>query len=119
MKCVILVAAAAAALSAQQAPTQQPVAGAPGQTHEMSGDDIRGYSDTPQLPNQKWKVHDMERPRPVKVTPGPYVNEVPPADAICSMAGTSRSGCKLCAGAGRKSRNGKSRTAISRSFRVQ
>ncbi len=26
------------------------------------GDDKRGYTDTPQLPNQKWKVHDMARP---------------------------------------------------------
>jgi hypothetical protein len=84
---MILVAAAAAVLSAQQAPTQQPAAGAQGQTHEMAGDDIRGYSDTPQLPNQKWKVHDMERPRPPKVTPGPYINGAPPADAIVLFDG--------------------------------
>jgi hypothetical protein len=87
MRCVIFVAAATALLSAQQAQTQQPAVGAPGQTHEMAGDDIRGYSDTPQLPNQKWKVHDMERPRPPKVTPGPYLNEAPPADAIILFDG--------------------------------
>ena len=28
------------------------------------GDDQRGYTDTPQLPGQKWKVHDAARPRP-------------------------------------------------------
>ena len=34
----------------------------PGHAMEMAGDDIRGYSDTPQLPNQRWKVHDMGTP---------------------------------------------------------
>ena len=46
-----------------------------------AGDSIRGYNDTPQLPGQKWKVHDMERPRPPKVTPGPVMSAQPPADA--------------------------------------
>lgn len=59
-----------------------------GQQHpELAGDDVRGYSDTPQLPNQKWKVHDMERPRPQKVTPGPYFAEAPPSDAIVLFDG--------------------------------
>jgi len=52
------------------------------------GDDKRGYTDTPQLPNQKWKVHDMARPRPRKVTPGqPLLNEAPPSDAIVLFDG--------------------------------
>jgi len=51
------------------------------------GDDTRGYNDTPQLPNQKWKVHDMERPRAPKVTPAPLVNEGPPSDAIVLFDG--------------------------------
>ena len=52
------------------------------------GDDKRGYTDTPQLPNQKWKVHDMERPRPRKVTPGmPLLNEAAPSDAIVLFDG--------------------------------
>jgi hypothetical protein len=55
--------------------------------HELAGDDIRGYSDTPQIPGQKWKVHDMERPRPAKVTPGPYVMEAPPSDATVLFDG--------------------------------
>src|SRR5205085_1383836 len=52
-----------------------------------AGDDVRGYNDTPQLPGQKWKVHDMDRPRPVKVAPAPYVNKAPPADAIVLFDG--------------------------------
>ena len=52
-----------------------------------AGDDVRGYNDTPQLPGQKWKVHDMTRPRPPVVAPGPYVNEAPPADAIVLFDG--------------------------------
>ena len=27
-----------------------------------AGDDKTGYTDTPQIPNQKWKVHDAARP---------------------------------------------------------
>src|ERR1017187_9778218 len=52
-----------------------------------AGDDVRGYNDTPQLPNQKWKVHDMNRPRARKVTPGAYVEEAPPSDAIVLFNG--------------------------------
>jgi len=52
------------------------------------GDDQRGYTDTPQLPGQKWKVHDAARPRPPKVTPGlPLLNEAPPSDAIVLFNG--------------------------------
>jgi hypothetical protein len=57
------------------------------QQAEHAGDDVRGYSDTPQIPGQKWKVHDMERPRPPKVTPGPYVMAAPPSDAIVLFDG--------------------------------
>ncbi len=31
-----------------------------------------GYSDTPMLPNSKWRVHDIERPQPRVVTPGEF-----------------------------------------------
>ena len=52
------------------------------------GDDKRGYTDTPQIPGQKWKVHDAARPRPPKVTPGqPLLNEAPPSDAIVLFDG--------------------------------
>ena len=34
---------------------------------EDHGDDKRGYTDTPTIPGQKWRVHDAARPRPVKI----------------------------------------------------
>lgn len=52
-----------------------------------AGDDKRGYMDTPQIPGQKWKVHDAARQRPPKVTPGPLVSAPPPADAIVLFDG--------------------------------
>lgn len=45
-----------------------------------------GYSDTPQLPNQKWKVHDIDRPHPRSVTPGARVGD-PPSDAVVLFNG--------------------------------
>ena len=66
---------------------QQPQSAPPKPDHELAGDDIRGYSDTPQIPGQKWKVHDLDRPRPQKVAPAPYVTAAPPADAIILFDG--------------------------------
>ena len=66
---------------------QQPQSAAPKPDHELAGDDVRGYSDTPRIPGQKWKVHDMDRPRPQKVTPGPLFTEAPPSDAIVLFDG--------------------------------
>jgi len=58
------------------------------QQRKEAGDDKTGYTDTPQLPNQPWKVHDATRPRPPKVKPGePLLNEAPPADAIVLFDG--------------------------------
>lgn len=65
----------------------QQAAAPPKPAQEFDGDDIRGYRDTPQIPGQKWKVHDMDRPRPVKVKPGPMVSAPPPADAIVLFDG--------------------------------
>ena len=45
-----------------------------------------GYSDTPILPGQKWRVHDIDRPRPRVVTPGAAVGS-PPSDAIVLFDG--------------------------------
>ena len=45
-----------------------------------------GYTDTPVLPNQKWHVHDSERPHPNKVTPG-AVPGAPSSDAIVLFDG--------------------------------
>lgn len=45
-----------------------------------------GYQDTPQIPGQKWKVHDSERPVPVVVTPGEHYG-APPSDAVVLFDG--------------------------------
>jgi hypothetical protein len=45
-----------------------------------------GYSDTPVIPGQKWKVHDPERPYPREVTVG-ATNAEPPSDAIVLLDG--------------------------------
>lgn len=45
-----------------------------------------GYSDTPVITGQKWKVHDIDRPRPQSVTPGQQLGE-PPSDAIILLDG--------------------------------
>jgi hypothetical protein len=74
MRCLILLAALTA-LRAQQPPAS-------------AGDDVRGYNDTPPITGQKWKVHDMDRPRPVKVSPGaPLSSWAPPSDAIVLFDG--------------------------------
>ena len=52
-----------------------------------AGDDKRGYTDTPQIPDQKWKVHDAARPRPPKVDPGPLASAPAPADAVVLFDG--------------------------------
>src|SRR5436190_13698115 len=58
------------------------------QREKPVGDDKSGYTDTPQLPGQPWKVHDAARKRPPKVTPGePLLNEAPPSDAIVLFNG--------------------------------
>jgi hypothetical protein len=45
-----------------------------------------GYSDTPVIPGQKWRVHDIDRPRPRHVTPGAQYGQ-PPSDAIVLFDG--------------------------------
>jgi hypothetical protein len=45
-----------------------------------------GYRDTPVLPGQKWKVHDIDRPRPRIVTPAAQIGQ-PPSDAIVLFDG--------------------------------
>jgi len=45
-----------------------------------------GYKDTPILPNQKWHVHDPDRPYPPDVTPGAAPG-APPSDAIVLFDG--------------------------------
>lgn len=49
-----------------------------------------GYTDTPYLPGQKWRVHDDARPRPSVVTPGGKFSDMapPPSDATVLFDGT-------------------------------
>jgi hypothetical protein len=78
MKLLALIATAAT-LVAQQAGTPPKPAEA--------GDGVHGYTDTPRLPGQKWRVHDPDRPHPRKVTPGPVVSAPAPSDAIVLFDG--------------------------------
>ncbi len=71
-----LAAAAPAALAAQQA-QQKP---RNWRTAPL------GYSDTPVIPGQAWKVHDIARPRPAVVTPAARAGD-PPSDAIVLFNG--------------------------------
>lgn len=50
-----------------------------------------GFRDTPQIPGQKWKVHDADRPMPPKVRPVRGVFTPPPSDAIVLFNGTDLS----------------------------
>jgi hypothetical protein len=48
-----------------------------------------GYTDTPYLPDGKWRVHDLNRPHPKVITPG--TNGSAPSDAIVLFDGTNLS----------------------------
>lgn len=50
---------------------------------------VTGYTNTPMLPDGKWRVHDGTRPQPVVVTPGPVVDPpvAPPSDAVVLFDG--------------------------------
>jgi hypothetical protein len=51
-----------------------------------------GYTDTPVLPGQRWRVHDLERPQPAEVTPAPPEAPArPPSDAVVLFDGTDLS----------------------------
>ncbi len=49
-----------------------------------------GYTDTPRLPGQSWRVHDADRPHPPIVTPAATAAPAPPpADALVLFDGTN------------------------------
>ncbi len=50
-----------------------------------------GYTDTPLIPGQSWRVHDAERPHPRVVTPGDAASAGPPSDASVLFDGTDLS----------------------------
>lgn len=66
------------------------IAAAIGQTAEHK-DRSLGYDDTPYLPDGKWRVHDVTRPRPRVITPGTESSQErpgrPPSDAIVLFDG--------------------------------
>lgn len=80
MKRRTLLSLAPAALSAAQQKAPQPAKPNNYRTSPI------GYSDTPVLPGQTWKVHDIARPRPIVVTPGPRPGD-PPSDAVVLFSG--------------------------------
>lgn len=49
-----------------------------------------GYRDTPFIPGQKWRVHDVNRPYPHEVAPGRVAGSAP-SDAIVLFDGTDLS----------------------------
>lgn len=53
--------------------------------------DKPGYTDTPLIPGQKWRVHDSERPHPNVVKPGKSFSEnaSAPSDALVLFDGTN------------------------------
>lgn len=55
----------------------------------MSAEEKPGYTDTPLITGQKWRVHDAERPQPRIVTPGATFSHTAPApsDAIVLFDG--------------------------------
>ncbi len=71
--------ALAAGAAAQQTKAKQTKS-----THERGT--ALGYDDTPMLPGQKWRVHDIRRPRPRVVTPGAQCGQ-PPSDAVVLFDG--------------------------------
>ena len=60
-----------------------PVAAALAQEHSSVG-----YTDTPYLPDGKWRVHDLNRPHPKQITPGATVGAAP-SDALVLFDGTN------------------------------
>lgn len=52
------------------------------------GSGVRGYHDTPVQPWSGFRVHDADRPLPLRVDPGPFtVSTPPPADAVILFDG--------------------------------
>lgn len=76
MRVFVAATLAAAIAIAQQTP-------APGKKYRTAP---TGYPDGPVLPDGKWRVHDIARPKPRVVTPGPAAG-APPSDAIVLFDG--------------------------------
>jgi hypothetical protein len=83
---ILMALALAIPLAAQQGGSAE-AKGRPAPPPKEAGDDVRGYTDTPVIPGQKWRVHDAERPRARMVRPGPAVSAAPPSDAVVLFDG--------------------------------
>lgn len=60
-----------------------------------------GYTDTPVIPGQTWRVHDSGRPHPVVVEPGPAgAPAAVPSDAVVLFGGASADLAKWTSGKG-------------------
>jgi len=56
--------------------------------HARDGSGVRGYRDTPTQPWSGYRVHDVDRPVPGRVDPGPFTASAPPPqDAIVLFDG--------------------------------
>ena len=76
--------AAIPAVAQQSAAPQAPPAGRRPETPE----EYEKHPEGAPIPGQKWKVHDLKRPQPPRVTPGlPISSPVPPSDAIVLFDG--------------------------------
>lgn len=81
----ILIATAVAGMIAGAAFSQAQQPGRARQKKQQK-DHTLGYDDTPIIPGQKWRVHDVSRTRPHMVTPGAQYGQ-PPSDAIVLFDG--------------------------------
>lgn len=66
-----------------------------------------GYTDTPLIPGQQWRVHDKFRPRPPVVTPGEKLGDAP-SDAVVLFDGANLDAWQT---AGKKTEDGQPQPA--------
>src|ERR1051326_303219 len=86
----VVVGLAAMPAVAQQASTPQTNAPQPGRGGRAleTPEEYEKHPEGSPIPGQKWKVHDLKRPLPPKVTPGlPILSPAPPSDAIVLFDG--------------------------------
>ena len=87
-------------LAGQQAPQQQPQT-AQFQTPPMPAlpNDGLGETDQALIPGQPWKIRDLNRPKPVAVTPARHLGD-PPSDAVVLFDGKDLTQWTVGAGRG-------------------
>src|SRR4051794_4403039 len=85
----VALAALAGSFALAQSNQRNGGAEAPTATEPQEHDPV-GYTDTPVIPGQKWRVHDIDRPRPRHVTPGAQYGQ-PPSGAVGLFVGKALS----------------------------